>query len=364
MLVETERRCMSPLLSTPVLLEPGADAVAKPSLVAVSRRSLPLAAVSGLEPPEVSASWIPLPAALTWAVMSTGVAPDWLLCSWIPLLMSSITSCSVTAPDRLTLHRMPVAVGERHGAQGPQPLTAVEIGEEHGLQPPENPAARDGAAVLGGTDQPQVAGRGGTGDVGDRELIVAARRVCCHQALTGDRDLQAAVGLRVDLLDDAGQGRLAGQIDRAFVTVSQSVVDVAHGGRVHLDAHAVVQGLKQHRVQPADGLAARDRGGGGGIDQPENAGRGGTRGIGDRERVAGILAGRSRIGDHQALTGKGCLQFAVGLAVDLLDDVVRRRIAAELREVDRALSAVVQGVVDIAQGERVHFARPSHRSGR
>ena len=40
------------------------------------------------------------------------------------------------------------------------------------------------------------------------------------------------------------------------------------------------------------------------------------------------------------------MQLAAGLRVDLLDDVAQGRFAAELREVDRARSAVVQGVTE------------------
>ena len=64
-------------------------------------------------------------------------ASDWLL-------MSSITSCSVTAPARLTLTEFPLPSVSFMVAQGPQSLAAVEIGKEHGLQPAEDGAARDG----------------------------------------------------------------------------------------------------------------------------------------------------------------------------------------------------------------------------
>ena len=71
-----------------------------------------------------------------------------------------------------------------------------------------------------------------------------------------------------------------------------------------------------------------------GIDrQSQIAGRGGTRGVGDRER-AGCRAVVSLT--TRAVGGNGGLQFAVALGVDLLDDVAQGRIAAELREVDRA----------------------------
>ena len=101
---------MSPLLSTPLALAPGPEAVAKPSFTAVSSPSLPpssalslLAAVNCPEPPDVSTSWIPSPAELTSAVTPT------LLAAWAWPLMSLITSCSVAAPSRLTLTELPAA---------------------------------------------------------------------------------------------------------------------------------------------------------------------------------------------------------------------------------------------------------------
>ena len=251
-----------------------------------------------------------------------------------------------------------VAIGELHVAQGPQPLAAVEIGKEHGLQTAKDGAAGNGVGFAG-TDQPQVAGGGGPRGIGDRKRVVAIRagqsRVRDHQTHAGNRGLQCAAALAVDLLDHAAQRGLAGEIDRARRAVVQGVVDVAQRGWIDLNAQAVVEGLEQHGVQPARDLAARNRSGRGGIDQSQVAGGEGARGIGDRELVAGILAGHGRVGDHQVLAGERGLQLAAALAVDLLDDVVERRIAAELREVDRALGAIVQGVAEVAQGEGVHL---------
>ena len=114
--------------------------------------------------------------------------------------MSSITSCSVTAPAKVDADGIAVAVGERQVSQGPQPLTSVEVGEQHGFSPPRIWLPVTVPALAGIDRQPQIAGRGGTGGIGDRERaggIGGRSRVGDHKAgaVGGDRGLQLAVAL-------------------------------------------------------------------------------------------------------------------------------------------------------------------------
>ena len=142
------RRCRSPLLRTPVLLEPGAEARGEAEFHGRVRgrrcRRHWRVAIGGrqrLGTPDVSTSWIPLPAELTSAVMSTFPRR-----CWSGLAVDVVDHVLQRhGAGQVDIDGIPVAVAELHVSQGPQPLAAVEIGKQHGFQPAEDLAAGDGA---------------------------------------------------------------------------------------------------------------------------------------------------------------------------------------------------------------------------
>ena len=236
---------MSPLLSTPVLLEPGAEAVAKPSLVAVSRPSRAVGGRQRLGAPGRIDELDPVAGGVDVGrdVHARGARLG------VDVVHNVLQR---HGPGQVDVDGIPLAVSERHGSQAPQPLAAIEIGKEHGVQPAQNLAARDGAGAGGIDHQSQIAGRGGTRGIGNRERasgIVGRGLVGDHQALAGNGDLQFVVALGFDLLDEIANGRIAAEpreIDRARRAVVQGIVDIGQSagrGRIgRLHAHAIVQG--------------------------------------------------------------------------------------------------------------------------